>query len=103
MPNESSKPISNNPNNPEIIKSFLTNQRIELENQKADQDFKIQELQANSKLSEQSIKYQSEYLKAQPEELRKTFTRLGYILAGFVIIFLAFMGFCLWMGKDEFV
>lgn len=87
----------------DLVKRFLENQNVELELQKEELQIRKQELAHNAKLSELSLKYQAEHLKSQPQELRKTLTRIAYIIAGLVVVILAFIAFCLFNNKDEFV
>lgn len=68
-------------------------QRLELEKMK---------LGHNAKLAEKSLEHQSLYLNNQPQEHRKTITRLGYILGGILLMFLVFIGFLVYTGNKDF-
>lgn len=87
---------------PEVIKAIIEQQgqKIQLELQRIELE-KLR-LGQNTKLAEKAMENQSDFLKRQPSEERKTFTRIGYVVGGIIIVFLAFMGFLVYTGNKDF-
>lgn len=90
------------PVDPNIIKSFLENQKIELKNKQTDQSIRLKEIESNTKLAEKSMAMQERYMINSGPDFRKNITRVAYIVAGFLIIILFFLGLCLYLNKDQF-
>ena len=89
--------------NEEILNKFLENQRAQLYNEQEELKLRHKELELNTRLAEKSMEYQAAHLAKQPHEGRKNITRVAYIVCAFVIIFLTFIVFCLYLGKDAFL
>lgn len=95
---------SNNPQpiDPNLIRSWIENQRQELQNRHTELDLKAKEIEANKSLALKSLELQGNILKNHPKEFRKTITRVGYIVGAVILLIMGFLSYCLWMGKDEF-
>jgi lipopolysaccharide export LptBFGC system permease protein LptF len=100
--------LPNNGKNPkfeldqEAIKAIISPkaQEVQLEFQKLKLDEK--RLEQDGKLSEKSMYYNNEFLKAYPKQHRQTIITYG---AFFTLIFfgaLAFIAFCIYRGSSEF-
>jgi hypothetical protein len=87
---------------PETIKAIVAQQtqKLQIEAQKLRLEEK--RLEQNGKLAEQSMVFNSEIIKKYPSEQRKTIITLGGFIIGIIIIFLAFILYCLSQGKAEF-
>jgi hypothetical protein len=100
----------NNPGSPaqippvdaETIKSWINNQTLELQNQKTENEIRLKEIEANTRLAEKSLEIQKDVLTNQGKDFRMSITRIGWIGGSILIILLTFLGFCLWAGKDQF-
>lgn len=87
----------------ELIRQFINNQKQELEIRK--EAIEIQKVQLNY-----SHEYALEALKAQKEDRmdqrrheQKTQNKNIWIILGIVCAGLLFIGYCLWIDKDEFL
>jgi hypothetical protein len=87
----------------DTIKKFLENQQKQISLEAEAQKFKFEELKANARLAEKAMELQAAHLSRQPLEGRKNITRMGYIVGGLLMVFFLFIGFCLYLGKDEFI
>jgi len=87
---------------PETIKAIVAQQseKLKLEAQK----IRLQEkqLDQNGILAEKSMVLNSEIIKKHPSEQRKTILTIGGIVIAVIIIFLAFILFCINQGNAEF-
>jgi len=86
----------------EAIKAIISQkaQEVQLEFQKLKLDEK--RLEQDGKLSEKSMYYNNEFLKAYPKQHRQTIITYG---AFFTLMFfgaLAFIAFCIYKGNSEF-
>lgn len=86
----------------EMIKSWLQNQNLELQNQRLENDLRAKEIDANTRLAEKSLEIQKAVLTNEGKEFRMTITRIVWLVALILMIILTFLGFCLWAGKDTF-
>jgi hypothetical protein len=86
----------------DTIKAWISNQTFELQNQKAENEIRIKEIEANARLSEKSLDIQKSVLENQGKDFRMTITRIAYIGGGILVVILLFIGFCLWNNKDAF-
>lgn len=100
-PNQGSGPGRNMPDH--IIENFLKIQSQKIQNEAKELGLREKELEASAKYSEKVLNHQADFLKSKPKEQRKTATRYAYIGAGFLVVFLLFCGYCLSIGKEDFV
>ncbi|MBT1698588.1 hypothetical protein KK083_16975 [Fulvivirgaceae bacterium PWU4] len=49
------------------------------------------------------MEIETELDKERPKERRKTYTRIAYIADALITLFLTFIGFCLYVGKEQFL
>jgi hypothetical protein len=87
---------------PETIKAIVAQQsdKLKLEAQKIRLEEK--RLDQNGILAEKSLQFNSEIIKRHPSEQRKTIAVIGSIVIAIIVIFLAFILFCLSKGNIEF-
>lgn len=89
--------------NGEMITEFLENQKAQINLDTESLKFKHEELKANTRLAEKAMELQAQHLSRQPEEGRKSITRIGYIIGGLVLIFFIFVIFCLYLKEEAFL
>lgn len=89
--------------NDDIIQKFLENQKAQLYNEAEELKLRHKELEVNSKLAEKSMELQAAHLSKQPSEGRKNITRIAYIAGGLMLLLFIFVGFCLYLDKDNFI
>ncbi|MCG9900081.1 MAG: hypothetical protein MH132_08785 [Hydrotalea sp.] len=86
----------------EVIEKFIQVQEAELITKSQELKVREKEIEANTKLAEKQMTLQAELLKNQPGEYRKNFVTLGYFVVGIILIIVVFLGFCLYLGKEDF-
>lgn len=86
----------------QTIELFLEVQKQDLLNEAERIKLQSKELDFNAQYAHQALGIQGNLLVAKPGEERKTITRWAYIIGGFVLVFLLFIGFCLYVGKEDF-
>lgn len=87
--------------NNETINLFLETQRQKANTEALEVRLREKEIELNAKGAEKALDYQAEHLRNQPKEMRETIKVFIYGISAFIIIVLAFIGFCLYIGKDE--
>lgn len=106
--------MASNPNNrpsqegsgalPEpLIQQFLQTQHQKALNEAEQIKLRGKELDHNRELSAKYMEIEARLEEKKPSENRKTYTRLGYIGGGILLIILAFIVFCLYLNKEQFV
>lgn len=85
------------------IESILEIQKQKVKNEAAQIAFREKELQANVELSKKAMDHDAELEKKKPAEQRKTFVFASVVAFVFAILLLAFMGFCLYIQKEQFL
>jgi hypothetical protein len=86
-----------------VIQQFLENQKAQLYNDAEELKLRAEELKQNARLAEKSMEFQAAHLSRQPSEGRKTVTRIAYIFGGIMLLLFIFVGFCLYLNKDQFI
>lgn len=89
--------------NEDVIKAFLENQKTQLVNESEQLRLKYNEMQINARLAEKSMEFQAAHLSRQSMEVRKSVTRIAYIIGGFLLVFLGFIGYCLYLDRTDFI
>lgn len=102
MANGNQPADKNLPVDQEMIKTWMKNQTLELQNQKQENEIRIKEIDANTKLSIKSLEIQEKVVTNQGKEIRSTLTRVSLIAMVGVVIILLFLGFCLYTGNKDF-
>lgn len=101
--NPSSRSQSGLPMNEKLLEKFVETQLIRVKNESKELELKSKDMDYQYRHADKLLSHQAEYLKTKPTEHRKTVTRIAWILGLILIIFLVFIGFCLYLGKDQFI
>src|SRR5690606_7764387 len=72
-------------------------------NEAAEISLREKEMELQSMHALEWLKYHTQLSLDRPKEQRKSLTRLGYIVAGLLIILLLFLSYCLYLEKGDFV
>jgi hypothetical protein len=87
----------------EVIRAIITqqSQKLHLEEKK----FLLEEknLEYNTRLAEQAMKFNSVFLKDAPKNGRKLLATQAMAASLILLIILSFIGYCLYIGKEEVV
>jgi hypothetical protein len=90
------------PVDPATIKLWIANQSLEIQNQKGEQEVRIKEIEATTKLAEQSLGLQRDLLTKQPQEFRKSIITMASIAFAFLLVILSFLAYLIVNGQKEF-
>jgi hypothetical protein len=104
--NKGNNSQQNQPNNQlpaNVIEQFLKTQHLNAMNEAEEIKLRSKEIDLQARFAEKSLEIQAQIISNKPSEGRKTVTRLAYIIGGFLTIFFSFVGYCLYIGKDQFV
>lgn len=87
---------------PESLEKLIEIQLVKAQTEKDMLMLRHKELEINSRLGEQSLSHQSEFLKRQPGQHRKTIAVYGGITLGILLLFFAFLTYCLSSNNTAF-
>lgn len=87
---------------PEAITQLLEIHKQKALNEAKKLHLKEKQLDYGAKYSEKIVDSQVLIMNQRPIEIRKTFTKIGWVISMFVIVILAFLTVWIWMGRDEF-
>jgi hypothetical protein len=86
-----------------LIQQFLQTQHQKALNEAEQIKLRGKELDNSKALSEKFMEIDSKLEADKPSETRKTITRIAYIAFGFTILTFGFVGYCLYIGKEQFL
>jgi len=86
-----------------VIDGIVEIQKVKVQNEARQLAFREKELDANLELSKKAMDYNLELKRKKPGERRKTLVYASVIVFMFLLLFLGFVGYCLYIGKERFL
>lgn len=86
-----------------VVEQFVKTQYQKALNESEEIKLKAKDIDHQADYAKKLLEHQAKFIANQPAEHRKTITRYGYIGLAFLVVFLLFVGGCLYLNKDEFV
>jgi hypothetical protein len=100
--NQNSSQQSNKDLPVHVVEQIIETQKQQLILKTQELKLREKELDINAKLGEKQMTLQADLLRAKPSETRKNFKVFGWFIIIFFSLFLAFFGYCVHTGHEEF-
>lgn len=106
MSTPKSTPSNNNSSNnlnPDLIRDFFAHQKQQFQIESKQLELREKEIDNAARYSERALELQAEILKQKPSHDKSKLITLTVCVSAFVLIFLTFIGYCIFIGKESFV
>lgn len=105
MTNKPNRPTSTShiPTSEVQVEKIIELQKLRVQNDTRELILKEKEMENHSKYAHKLLELQAGIESKRPSENRKTFTRITYLFCAILILCMVFAGFCLYLGKEEFL